>query len=106
MKCRHKKTGDFLVVAPRLITLDYKETHVTRNPASDTPGHPAKFQTQTIFVMSYRTLQRVAGFVNVKGSLLQPPPPATFVWWLVVVSNLFKKKATARPALARQQRSG
>ena len=30
---------------------------VARNPAvSDTPGHPAEFQTQTMFVMSYRTL--------------------------------------------------
>ena len=28
-----------------------------RRFTSDTPGHPAEFQTQTMFVMSYRTLQ-------------------------------------------------
>ena len=32
--------------------------YVTRNPASDTPGHPPESQTQTRFVMSY------AGRVN------------------------------------------
>ena len=32
---------------------------VARNiPASDTPGHPAESQTQTMFVMFHRTLQR------------------------------------------------
>ena len=38
---------------------------VARNPAvSDTPGHPAEFQTQTKFVMSYRTLHDLSGQIS------------------------------------------
>ena len=50
-------TTVFITPRFRHNTMLRKRPFLLRRFTSDTPGHPAESQTQTMFVMSYRTLQ-------------------------------------------------
>ena len=53
-----------------------KRRFLLRRFTSDTPGHPAEFQTQTMFVMSYRTLHAQNPAKNHKPDKHAPVTPS------------------------------